>query len=124
MGDPGPNPPVPGDDGDNGDPGCRGLAGLKGPPGSKGLPGIAGDFGAKGQTLNVSEIFLFEDTKHVSADWCYLREDSIHKTPKQESSPPFSHCLCGFPSHSPVSAIQNHMQVRIALCECEWFTSL
>lgn len=74
MGDPGPNPPVPGDDGDNGDPGCRGPAGLKGPPGPKGLPGIPGDFGAKGQTLHVSEIFLFEDTKHVGADRCFTSQ--------------------------------------------------
>lgn len=73
MGDPGPNPPVPGDVGDNGDPGCRGPGGLKGPPGLKGLPGIAGDFGAKGQALHVSEIFYM-----MIPNMLVLREDSLH----------------------------------------------
>ncbi|TNN34930.1 Collagen alpha-2(IV) chain [Liparis tanakae] len=48
LGDPGQNPPVPGDDGDNGDTGCRGPGGLRGPQGPRGRPGIPGNPGVKG----------------------------------------------------------------------------
>lgn len=51
MGDPGQNPPVPGDDGDNGDTGCQGPEGPKGLPGPTGVPGIPGNPGVKGYAL-------------------------------------------------------------------------
>lgn len=53
MGEPGLNPPVPGDDGDNGDTGFYGPPGQKGSLGLEGPPGIPGNPGLKGQTLSM-----------------------------------------------------------------------
>lgn len=74
MGDPGPNPPVPGDEGDNGHTGCQGPKGSQGPSGPPGEPGCPGDPGEKGQTL----FMLISDIWPTD-----LHSDKIHFTTQQ-----------------------------------------
>lgn len=68
MGDPGPNPPVPGDEGDNGAPGYCGPPGEKGSPGPTGPPGCPGDAGVKGLTAFMCLYFQWERTDQDAVD--------------------------------------------------------
>ncbi len=77
MGDPGQNPPIPGDDGDNGDTGYPGENGLKGPLGPTGMPGIPGSPGMKGQTLSMYLRSLYMKIRDMLTD---LHSEKIHFT--------------------------------------------
>lgn len=63
MGDPGLNPPVPGDEGDNGNMGCQGPDGPKGLQGPLGCPGINGKPGEKGQAMKIPNMLLLTDVR-------------------------------------------------------------